>query len=58
MRAYCRYCNRETEFTHVHDTCYGIPNTHIKDSERYECKICENKVYKNDNNPEFIFILD
>lgn len=33
----CPECN-ENSLRHLHDTAHGIPGTHMKGSERFECK--------------------
>lgn len=37
----CPRCGCFHEFQHLHDTAYGMSETHMAGSERFECNGCE-----------------
>lgn len=43
----------------MHDAAHGISGTHMSGSERFECRLCGNKVFVGSPGAEaFKFILD
>jgi len=41
----CPLCHEDT-LQHLHDTVCGIPQTHMKNTERYVCSNCGFRVYE------------
>lgn len=54
---HCPNCKGST-FRHMHDGAHGMAETHMSGTERFECVQCGHNVYKRDNVPNFVFILD
>lgn len=42
----CPKCKQLVTLTHLHDTAHGVPGTHMKGTERYECPLCGWTVYR------------
>jgi len=58
--AYCVHCKQMTPHHHLH-SAYGIPETHMAGTERYECTFCHTSIHKEDRgdlNRHLRFILD
>lgn len=59
MKAPCLRCGLKTAHRHMHDTAYGLSDTHMSGSERYECVECGNQVFAgNPGAGSFSFVLD
>jgi hypothetical protein len=60
MKAKCRFCDKETEHDHLHDTAHGIADTHMAGSERFTCRVCERSTYADQcvGDYRFKFVLD
>lgn len=57
--AICIKCKNMVFHKHVHDTAYGMPQTHMANSERFECTDCGHITFVNDPGAEnFVFVLD
>jgi len=55
----CPNCQRTTEHRHLHDTAYGMPETHMDGSERYECAECGHSIRAEEGAAQGLaFILD
>lgn len=55
----CPKCEKETERRHMHDSAYGIAETHMAGSERYECVECGYHMKKEEAEKQGLeFILD
>ncbi len=56
---HCPSCEVLTEANHMHDCAHGIPETHMADSERYECVDCGYQMYKIEGEKQGLrFFLD
>ena len=56
--AYCDRCEADTPHCHVHDTAYGIADTHMGGTERYLCTTCGNVIFRDEGERkglEFVF---
>ena len=42
----CPNCKQDVRFNHTHDCVYGMPETHLEGTERYECENCGIGLYK------------
>lgn len=40
----CPKCSRN-KFKHLHDTAYGMQETHLSGTERFECENCGYSIY-------------
>lgn len=58
-RIHCTSCNAVTPHRHLHDTAWGIPNTHMAGSERYECIECGHAIFAKEGAPlGLVFVCD
>ncbi|MFH1193967.1 MAG: hypothetical protein V1661_03150 [bacterium] len=55
---FCKNCRKETVYTYCFDTAYGMPETYMKGSERYECSECGKGIYSSGNIPGLIFVIE
>jgi len=54
----CPNCDSTEEFRHLRDTAYGMPETHMAGSERYECAACDHRLSRGECaslNLEFVY---
>lgn len=56
----CPKCKQNT-LKHLHNVAHGITGTHMKDSERFECKcgfVCSNNKFAKSYGLKFVFDID
>ena len=46
---YCEYCKTETPHRHLYNAAYGLSQTYMTGSERFECSKCKNTIHYGDN---------
>lgn len=56
---FCHDCKKKTHHKHLHNTVYGMPETHMANSERYECGECGRSISKSEGVKKGLtFVLD
>ncbi len=55
----CPKCEHETKHQHLRNGAYGMPETHMDGSERYECAECGYVMWKEEGERQGLkFIFD
>jgi endogenous inhibitor of DNA gyrase (YacG/DUF329 family) len=55
---YCPKCEKVVKHKHIYDAAYGIPETYMVGTERYECVECGYQIYKKEEEQGLKFTIE